>query len=254
MSTIGRVEAAPYYTATAIGNLNDFRQDSQGLTNTQTGVSYGFATTTTPITDADLQNLPSGTVLQGVTYLQQMDYTMRVTAINGSGTAIGSIPTNGGSNPWNNPILGYAVRSPDGQYSPFVPLITPNGSDQQGDILHLSQANQILVDSYVVGTGEQASLVDIKSGVTTPLGQLIPPALLQQFPSGFHPDAIDDRGDILVDTVFGPQGAQAYILTPAGLAAPTATPEPSSLLICGLIAGAAGLRSVIHRSRDRSAS
>jgi hypothetical protein len=108
--------------------MSDLAGTSRGsrgpVVNTQTGASYAFVTTTTPITAADLQNLPSGTVIQGAEYPEQMPYTMNVLAINSSGTAIGSIPNEGDlTNPWNNPTLGYAVRSSDGQYSPFVPLI-----------------------------------------------------------------------------------------------------------------------------------
>ena len=55
---------------------------------------------------------------------------MSVGAINSSGTVIGSIPVDGSGNESNQPYLlttiGYAVRSSNGQYSPFVPLLPPS--------------------------------------------------------------------------------------------------------------------------------
>lgn len=58
---VGRLDAAPYYTATYVGPVNEVMQQSGNVTNSQTGVSYPFLTTTTPITAADLQNLPEVT-------------------------------------------------------------------------------------------------------------------------------------------------------------------------------------------------
>lgn len=99
----------------------------------------------------------------------------------------------------------------------------------------------------------------MNTGITSTLYQLFPPALLQQLSGSFGGQPIllqsydiDDRGDLLVTA--GPgngpsQEAETFLLTPPGLAPPTPTPEPSSLLIFGLIAGALGLRTAVRRSR-----
>jgi PEP-CTERM motif len=91
--------------------------------------------------------------------------------------------------------------------------------------------------------------LDLKTGITTPLSQLIPSALQQASSYGIYPDAIDDRGDILVHETSGKQGDGVYILTPPDLAPPLPTPEPSTFLIFGLIAGAVALRTVGRKKR-----
>lgn len=253
-----RLDAAPYYTAIPLGNDPSFHTDSnqimKGVTDTQTGLTYPFATTTTPITSADLQNLPGGTVLQGATYRQEIPYTMSPTAINGSGTVIGSIPAASGySDPWVSQTLGYAVRQADGRYSPFVALLPADPQVGTAGALYLSQSNQILIFDNPNLT---SSLFDVKTGTTTPISQLIPPALLQQLTTsasnvslGYEADGIDDRGDILV-RIYGPGSTQGeeFLLTPPGLTQPVPSPEPSTLLFFGLVAGALGVRSMLHRA------
>jgi hypothetical protein len=62
IATVAPSDAAPYYTVTPLGDDPFFSRDSglvtQSVTNTQTGVSYPFVTTTTPITAADLRASP----------------------------------------------------------------------------------------------------------------------------------------------------------------------------------------------------
>ena len=125
-------------------------------------------------------------------------------------------------------------------------------------MLYLSQSNQILIwDNSHVST----SLFNVNTGTTTPISQLFPPALLQQLtgsPTGvtspFEGGGIDDRGDILVTVseIPGSRQDETFLLTPPGLAPATSTPEPSSLLIFGMIAGGMGLRAVVTRSRNRT--
>ena len=99
-------------------------------------MSNGTQERKTPFTPADQQNLPGGTTIEGASYPETVPYTMQVDSTNGAGTVIGSIPSDvSHAFPWKEPILGYAVRSPDGQYSPFVPLI--NTSLMPGDGGHL---------------------------------------------------------------------------------------------------------------------
>ena len=95
IASTARSDAAPYYTVTSLGNAPDFASDSnlvtQSVTNTQTGITYPFVTTTTTITPDDLKNLPGGTAWleSGEGFPPRVPYTMSVGAINSSGTAIG---------------------------------------------------------------------------------------------------------------------------------------------------------------------
>ena len=185
---------------------------------------------------------------------------MSVGAINSSGTVIGSIPVNGSGNESNQPyrdndrLRGEIPRWPILAVRPSAP---PSDSGPNGQ-LYLSQSNQILIwdNSHV-----SASLLNVATGTTTPISQLFPPALLQQLtgsPTGatsfFQGKGIDDRGDVLVTVGLLPgfRQTETFILTPPGLAPPTSTPEPSSLLIFGMIAGGMGLRAVVTRSRNRT--
>lgn len=246
----GRSGASPYYTVTPIGNLGDIQVGTASLVNTATGLSYSFVNTAGPLTSAESQNLPATYLpvnyqIQGSETFPLVRFGLSATAINNSGTVIGAFPTWSASSPWTTSTQGYTVRSSNGNYSPFVTLVpsSPVGYGQ----LFLSQSNQILVND-INGT----RLLDLNTKIMTPVSQLVPQALLQalQANGGFHGDAIDDRGDLLVDN-----GRPAYILTPPGLAPPdpipTATPEPSTLAFFGLIAGSLAVRSALGRRRKR---
>ena len=83
-------------------------------------------------------------------------------------------------------------------------------------------------------------LFNVNTGVSTPVDQLVPPSISQQFGIAAAV-GIDDRGDILVDAEnLANQQDEMFMLTPPGLAPPTPTPEPSTLLFFGLIAGGIG--------------
>jgi len=251
LMSVARADASGLYTVTYVGNSNVVQQDSAKVYNNQSGVSYAFATTTTPFTQADSHNLPETTVHQGASNPQPITYPMNVTSFNSSGTVIGSLPSGQArSDPWESVTLGYSVRSPDGQYSPFVTLVPPDPQVSQPSPgqLFLSQSNQILINAP-----QSMRLLDLKSGVTTPIDQLIPPDLLKGLTNGYRVQGIDDRGDIVAiaptSEFSGRFEFSEFLLTPPGLAAPISTPEPSTLLIFGLIAGTLGARAVGLRRR-----
>lgn len=243
-ASLATAEASPY-TATYIGDPSDLTVSST-IDNSKTGLSYAFESTTRSLTDLERQNLPEVTVLQGATYPQPITVPMQATAINDSGTVIGSVPAGGGSlsDPWMRVSMVYTVRSADGHYSPMVEL-SPADSPGRG-WLALSQANQILIQDSQGGR-----LLDLASGITTPLMDLVPQALRDLY-YGFHADGIDDRGDILVSgrpKTGDLMGFHSYILTPPGLTPPPAVPEPATVWLFGAVASAFGIRTLAGRGR-----
>jgi len=234
----GRAEASPY-TVTDLGNFS-WAEYPYGPNM----ADFGFVNTTRPLTSEEMANLPTYSA-----YLAEppphydppyRTVTMQPIAINDSGTVIGRLATSvyrDGSAVFTE--VGYAVRSPDGHYAPFVPL---NGYEGLPSVeLTLSQANQILM----LGEGG-VKLVDVNTGTTTPITQVIPPELLTPY-SNLIIEGFDDRGDILVRTTlnFDLKGNEYYILTPPGLD-PPAVPEPSTLLIFAA-AGALAVRASRRR-------
>jgi hypothetical protein len=231
-------KADAYYTVTDIGpDVNGYDMNGQTVTNPQTGVSYPFVVTTTPTSTVDTQNLPGVNGLYGVESPQNVFFPMTVLATNSLGTVLGGVPDGSSrAEPYSYLTYGYAVPTTNGQYSGFIPLSSSGYYEPQ-----LSQANEILYNAAYAPT----TLVNVSTGVSTPVDQLVPPAFLQQYYGIAYGVAIDDRGDILVET--GPGQPELFILTPPGLAAPTAAPEPSTLLIFGLISAGMGLRSAMQR-------
>ncbi len=115
-----RTEASPYYTATYVGN--SYTQSANSITDSDTGLSYAFVTTTTPI-PSYVSGAPSATIttsIEGQNGTQQVP--MQIQGINVSGTIIGDLAAGVWSEPWSAHSSGYAVKLPDGSYSAFVPL------------------------------------------------------------------------------------------------------------------------------------
>jgi hypothetical protein len=241
------VRADAYYSIIDLGNEQNISTSSSAILNTQTGQSWAFQTTTPAIPQNILTNLPEWTGQYGTTNPTTVTYPMTVVAYNSAGTAIGELPSGQSlALPWSTVVMGYAVRSPDGQWSSFVPL-----SSSYGPAVELSQqANVILV-----GDNTGWRLVNPVAGSTTPLTQLVPPSFLQQFSGqSFFGLNIDDRGDILV-AGFTATGQEAFLLTPPGLIAPAAVPEPTALATIVVAASAWVLRRrFIGRDRAISSS
>ncbi|WP_168189340.1 PEP-CTERM sorting domain-containing protein [Paludisphaera borealis] len=225
----GQSWASPYI-ATDLGRVSDMQQKGQSFDNTKTGVSYAFPVTVRQLAGAEGNNLPtySAHISQPLTPIgdgtaHTKTVTMHPLLINNSGTVIGTLDTvvdRFGNSVSTN--IGYAVRSPDGTYSPFVTMATaPNGAYVH---LFLSQANQILA------LGQKTWLVDLNKGTTTSLDQLVPQQILQNYPYNQYVQGIDDRGDIVIYADNQYTGSEAFMLTPPGLD-PPAVPEPSTLLI-----------------------
>jgi hypothetical protein len=243
----GRAEASPYI-ATDLGPVSDIQRNWQSFDNTKTGVSYAFTTTLRDLTDAEWNNLPTYSA-----YISQpppptgdgpghtKTVTMNPMRINDSGTVLGSLDTvvtRFGDTVSTN--IGYTVRSPDGTYSPFVTLSTvPTAAYAH---VYLSQANQILIADPT-----STRLVDLNTGTTTSLDQLVPQQILQNYPLSQYVQGIDDRGDILLYARNGITGGEAFMLTPPGLD-PPAVPEPSTLLIFAAV-GALAVRTAARRRK-----
>lgn len=245
----GRAEASPYYMATDIGSWSDMQRIWPGYVNSKTGTAYSFWDQTTgpklltelgtsPLPTVTLPLPPSDHPNPGDPTFQTL--TMVPTTINDLGTIIGVAPTmpNLPGGPLQLPLeWGYAVRSVDGRYGPFIALDPEKSMSAR---VFLSQANQILVDAHS-GT----RLLDLNTGVTSSIQQLIPPQILRQYPNTLIAETMNSRGDILVHAS-GPSGEEAFILTPPGLAPPSTVPEPSTLLIFAA-AGSLALRTARRR-------
>ncbi|APW61853.1 PEP-CTERM sorting domain-containing protein [Paludisphaera borealis] len=242
-----RAGASPYI-AMDLGRVSDMQQNGQSYDNTKTGVSYAFPNTLRNLTDAEMANLPTYTAaMQQPPPPNRNDspstkiVTMNAMRINDSGTVIGTldrIVDRFGHTVYTD--VGYTVRSPDGTYSPFVTLSAyPTSASAH---YYLSQANQILITDPTA-----TRLVDLNTGKSTSIDQLIPQQLLQNYPGIPFVQGIDDRGDIVIyaDNQF--TGSEAFMLTPPGLD-PPAVPEPSTLLIFAA-AGALAVRTVGRRKK-----
>lgn len=247
----GRVEASPYYSVTDMGREFDVWGNDSGYYNGKTGISYEFTNRPTILTDSDRANLPTYDVhLTGwPDYHEYRTVTMQQTSANDSGTVVGNlVKSMYRSN--NFPIyteLGYTVKSSDGTYSPFVPLA--DNLDIYSSRIILNQANQILINPQgpqLNGFGQTPRLLDLNTGMTTPLTQLIPPEILEHYQRGVLGEGLDDRGDILVLAYNQNFEVEALMLTPPGLD-PPAVPEPSTLLVF-----AAGAVLAIRAGRRRA--
>lgn len=256
--------SASPYSATHVGELRDLWVTST-LNNTSTGVSYPFAMTTRSPDVDELLNPPTVTREYGGDHPTTVTYPMIVTAINDAGTYIGTVPAEGGdpSNPWATLSRVFTVRSEDGGYAPPIDLLPGVLASRSG--MMLSQSNQILLTGLDAYANEKAWLYDVKTGVSKPLEDLVPPELLATYTS-IRATAIDDHGNLLMHGMRpGPYPDQpwsavvdAFILTPPGQAAPSPipvpippdpshVPEPSALWIFGGVAAALGARAIVGR-------
>ena len=150
-----RSDAAPYYTATDVGRIEDgYDIVGQTVVNPQTGVAYPFVVTTTPTSTVDTQNLPGVNGFEGTTYTQKVFFPMSVVATNSSGTVLGGVPY--GSSlafPYSSLIYGYATPTRNGQFSSFVPI----SSHVYGGI-YLSQSNEIFYNQKAGGPCSSMSI------------------------------------------------------------------------------------------------
>jgi hypothetical protein len=207
------------------------------------------------LTQSQSANLPGVMGWAGATNSVRTFFPMQVFAFNGDGTAIGGVPSGGSlAIPYSALSFGYAVLSPQGQWSAFTPIT----HDWPYAIVGLSsQSNQILV------TDSQGSrLVNPVDGTSTPISQLVPPAILAQyapgfggpstpFGGGFSGQAIDAKGDILVQAFANDGKIHALLLTPPGdTEAPV--PEPTTLVTFALVAAGAIFRHRLMKSRIRA--
>ncbi|APW63204.1 PEP-CTERM sorting domain-containing protein [Paludisphaera borealis] len=241
----GRAGASPYIV-TDLGRVSDMQQNGQSFDNTKTGVSYAFPNTLRNLTDAEMANLPTYSATMRQPPPPNWDnspstkiVTMNAWRINDSGTVIGTLDkvVDRFGNPVNSDV-GYTVRSPDGTYSPFVTLSAYPASASAH--YYLSQANQILITDPTA-----TRLVDLNTGRSTSIDQLIPQQLLQNYPGIPFVQGIDDRGDIVIYADNQYTGSEAFMLTPPGLDPPP-VPEPSTLLIFAA-AGALVVRTARRR-------
>jgi hypothetical protein len=242
LAAAGRVDASPY-TVTDLGDWFNVHRDGTGdyYTNVKTGASYAFFTTPPDdITSEQQASLPTATATvygPGPSF-PPATVKLQGCLINDSGTVLGYITTSIDYNSGKEltGAFGYAARSPDGQYSSFVPVSDRVHNPNETNDLYLSQANQILVND-----SNGTRLADVNTGTITPIAQLMPSQILEKFPLGFGGFDIDDRGDILVEAIGLGGMTEALMLTPPGLA-PPAVPEPSTLLIFAA-AGALAIRA-----------
>jgi hypothetical protein len=248
-----RTEASAYYTPTYVGTPEEIGNVpvADGMvSNRATGVSYAFLQTTRDrfrsLPPGYFNELPTTQVEQGATRPVLNMYTMRPVAVNGSGIVLGDIPVSRSSDPWRNPAVGYAVKQADGSFSPFHQLAF-YGSYY--DFPQLSDSGQILINRSWSGyMGDGPMLHDVATGVETPIRDLIPPELLARYGNASYAMGIDDRGDLLFQFFgTGPSDGGVFILTPPGLDAPAAVPEPSVAWIA--VAAIVGLGWRARRGR-----
>ncbi len=260
-----RANASAYYSVTVLGDDADIKASSTGYYNTKTGLSYDFISRTTPITQADRAKAPTEQLYQGVATPIERTYTMQVYQTNDAGTIIGAMPSGLiRSEPESSLTYGYAVQYANGAYSDFKPLLMPTQWSVNGwGTLMLNQANQILLANP---SGLGSSLLDLNTGTTTRILDLIPQDLLDKiqkapdYGSYVNIKGFDDRGDILIRAPLnGNSDWKDFMLTPPGLAAPagvpinppppTPTPEPASWMIFSLVVGVFGVRAAVRRRR-----
>ncbi|WP_337176587.1 hypothetical protein [Paludisphaera sp.] len=249
-----RAEASAYYTPTYVGTPGEVGNVpiADGMVSNQaTGTSHAFLQSTRDrlgsLPSGYFDGLPTNQVRQGATRPVLNTYTMRPVAVNGSGIVLGTIPIHASSDPWRNPALGYAVKQADGGFSPFRQLAFHG---EYYEFPQLSESGQILINrAGSGGMGGGSMLHDVATGVETAIRDLIPPELLARYGNSVYALGIDDRGDLLVHLSGAePSGGGVLILTPPGLDAPAAVPEPSGAWLAA--AAIAGLAFRARRRRD----
>jgi hypothetical protein len=247
-----RADADAYYSVTDLGLIRDWQQMSLSGTieNLKTGATYPFPTSSGYpypfLTDSERASLPGVDRMYGATNPREMFFPMQVLDGNAAGTVIGGVPSNSSGYP---DLVGYAVLSPSGQWSKFVPLSGQQGNGA-GTVELSHEANRILVNDAL-----RSVLVNPADGSVTPIAQLVSPDIAKKFGSfgGIFGQGIDDRGDILAVGANPSGPPEALLLTPAGLAAPAAAPEPSTLVGFTLLGAATIARLRRPRPADHPA-
>lgn len=245
--------ADAYYTVTDLGDLQHTQvtagpNGQQISTNTESGVSYAYAFPTTPLiplTQDQSKQLPGVSVYTGVTNPTLTYFQMTAQGANAQGTVIGTEPSGEmRGSPQVDPIYGYTLPDGHGGYGPFVALTqTIAGSPAPfGTWVKLNNQNQILIQDV---TGSR--LLDLNTGTTTKVSDLIAPDTLKQMVS-FVPTSFSDNGSIL--GFGGTFGNEEYLLTPSGVPAPVPVPEPTTLATLAL--GLGGLAYLRRRGAERS--
>ncbi|WP_337176347.1 hypothetical protein [Paludisphaera sp.] len=257
--------AAPYYTATYLGNGSDVtvqQYPTRMAYNNATGDAYSFdsGTRSFDLQDAASLDLPKVTAWRGAGDPNPPTYQMEGRLINdATGMVVGRV-ANGGSRgmPWSSVNFGYTTPDANGKYTEFHKLVTEANEVTNS---FLNPADQLLLQTNLIYAGytRELLLFDLKTGTRTDVRDLVDPELWGRY-DRFGVDGFSARGDILL--VATPRRdytdpdsprEEFYILTPPGLEPMTPVPEPSLLW---LAAGAVGLGVRAHwrKSRDRGAA
>jgi hypothetical protein len=247
LGAAGTASADAYYTVTDLGPYDGGNPQSL----------LPFPNTYGTLPQSDFASRPGVTGLNGATNTTVTFFPMQVMDYNSAGTVIGGVPS-GSSRaiPYSSLTVGYAIVSPQGQWSAFTAL--SSGFNGPAGIVQLSGlSNQILV------TDSQGSrLVNPVDGSSTQISQLVSPSILAQytagfggppipFGGGFSGREIDDQGDILVQAFPADGKIHALLLTPPNFnAAPV--PEPTTLATLILAAAGGVLRRGLKKSHRTS--
>ena len=248
LGAAGRTKADAYYTVTDLGNNQEILGYPQTIKNLATGVSYAFPNVAPQLPVADLTNLPGVTLASDGS--NSTFYPMIVKDSNSAGTALGFVPTGlNQTDLYSSVNMGYAVRSPNGQWSSFV-AVSQNTEGPLPIVMLSHQANVVV--AYLA---QGATLINPVDGSSTPIAQLVPQSFLAQFGSTFSPSRVDDLGDIIGIAMASDGTTHAVLLSPPGvdpLIPPSAIPEPSTQAL--LLWGAGGLaaRWGLRKSQRRA--
>lgn len=247
------------YTATYFASRSDgYRLEDGVLTNPTTGAAIPFARPATSrftLSDQQAAQMPTVTALQGNSTQIPVTFGMKPVAANSSGTILGELPVvfsnpygdsrpfyGRRSSPWEYTTYGYSVPQSVGGSS-FHQLLS--SYDEYASAPILSEANTILVTSRNSGS----HLVDVATGVDTPVKDLIPEDLLARLPYvGVGEFSSDGRLLVFLSGSSSDDRDPSegyYLLSPAQEAG---VPEPSTLAIAAAIAAGAAVRAWRRRS------
>jgi uncharacterized membrane protein len=158
-------------------------------------------------------------------------------SISNSGFIIITEGLMGGSDPVHYLLYNPTGYSFNGQTGPSITDLNelPGGSGKIA--LGLNDLGQVVGNNFLYSGGQFYSLQS-----------LLPISMSSEW-SDLNATGINDAGEIVGQGLFDGQ-EQAFVMTPDGISAP----EPSTLLIFGLMAGAVGLRAAVHASRKGAAA